>query len=430
MKFIKNGLVFLILSVLIISCKKDQPVPYPTVEFIKPYQNQSFNYNDTIQFFITVSAEDLIETAKLTLTDANQQPVGPSVIWHPEAHSADLKGEYPLSELTISGGNYTLLLEVTTETHSKKYFRTVSIAALQREFLGILLVTKKSSSYYEVLLSTNGSSATAVFGFSGDYGASLVNSASGLFLKYGEFISDAVAYTAPGWQTQWDIPASANPPFPFFTGLYAEGTHQYVAYYDGTSRGYDLSGTHFFSATSTSGYYPRLMLRHDPYFISVDYSKSGSDRMLSLFDYSSRILQNICPLQETPLALFPRTSDEIFLFGNKNGNAHLTLYHISNNGQSVPYNMPAVPLRDVARIDAENYLLLFPNSIQWYDWGSTSLVPFETYDGYRLQYEDISKKAVLAGGKTVYVFSFPDGALAANFSVQDTIVGMHLLYNQ
>ncbi|MFH0895367.1 MAG: hypothetical protein V2A54_13105 [Bacteroidota bacterium] len=430
MNLTKSLITLFFFSLIVTSCKKDKFIPYPTVTFIKPSQNQVFDYNDTVQLSISVTSEDQIEEAKLYLADQNLQPVGPAASWFPNAKEATLTCEYPLTDLSIAGGAYTFLLQITTENNNKNYFRAVDIAPMPRLLLGILAVVKKASTTYEVQLSQDGISFQPVFTFSGDYGGSVVNSSANLFLKYGEIISDAVAYSAPGWLNQWTVQASASPPFPFYTGIYSNLTDQYLGYFDGTSRGYDKNGTHFFSANCPTGFYPKLMLRNDPWFITVDYAKSGTDRNISLYNYSTRVLQTSLVISESPLAMHSRNDDEVFLFSNKNGNAVLKMYHIVTNSISTPYTMPALPLRDVTQVDNNNYLLLFDSKIEWYNWSSTSMVPFKTIAGYRLKYEDISQKVIVASGKSVHILSFPYGQTVNSIPLSDTIVGLHLLYNK
>lgn len=133
--------LFALLLLLVLACKKQNEI-YPDLSLLEPYQNQSFDFGDTI--FI-----------KLTCTNCEGLPevhllYGATIVglskYIATGNDGSLNFQIILNEPNLQSGQYTVRAIGYNGANSSADFQNINYKALERELVGISLLSGSSGS--------------------------------------------------------------------------------------------------------------------------------------------------------------------------------------------------------------------------------------------------------------------------------------------
>jgi hypothetical protein len=124
-------------------------------------------------------------------------------------------------------------------------------------------------------------------------------------------------------------------------------------------------------------------------------------------------------------------SDKVLVFSNNNGQGIISVYDgtedtfitIHLNYEGTFYKAEAM--------DSNNYIISGSKGLYWYDYDKNSLTPFKPgVINSEIKCDNTSQLVYACSGKTLNTYSFPFAGLIQSYSLPDTAVALHLLYNK
>jgi hypothetical protein len=413
------------------SCKKDTSVGYPSVQIITPPTLSTYAVFDTVVIKANVSDASSLQSIVVYITNAQNIPVLPTANIHITGKSMSFTCYYPLNDLHLASGEYTIVVKAYNGTNVQYGFQQIYIDAVPTVRLGIYVITRNSSGVHVSKLDTN-FNASVVYTQGGDYSASDINS---YFQQLYISAADSGNFTVlsmPSATTAWSMNGIVSP-LPYFTNTYSYGDAVYISQYNGLIKYYNHLGTGLVSSAAATSFCPIKTAVWNNYLFAEEKNIGSSTRNLVVYYAPSGAGYEQSSLSGPVVAMFGMDVNDLFVFGNQNsGGAYLQLFNIPGNIFYSPLTMPAANLLSVTQIDPQTYLLGFDNSIIYiYTYNPNGMTPFISgVSASHLQYDATDNELVVSSGKYVYEYNYSPVTLLYAANMQDSVLNVHLLFNK
>jgi len=423
--------VILLLFLFIFSCKKDNPIGYPSVQIISPSGLNTYGVFDTIIIKANVSDASHLQSVTVYITNAQNEPVLPTAVIPITGKSMSFTCRYPLNNIHLANGEYNIVVNASNGTNTQLAFQQVYIDAVPTVRLGIYAVTRNSNGVHVSKIDTN-FMVSMIYTQGGDYSSSDVSSYyQQLYISAAD--SGSVTALMPNGSAIWSIPGLISPT-PYFTNVYSYGDAMYISqYYNGYIKYINHSGAGVMTTTAASGYYPIKTCVWNNYLFAEEKNIGSPLRNLVVYYAPSGAGYEQAVIPGPVVAIFGMDANDLFVFGNNtSGGAYLQLYNVPGNIFYSPIALPAANLLSVAQIDAQTYLLGFDNGIIYsYSYNPNGFVPYLTgVTASHMQYDQPDNELVVSSGKNVYEYNCTPLTLIYTANMQDSVLNLHLLYNK
>ena len=121
--------VILLLFLFIFSCKKDNPIGYPSVQIVSPSGLNTFAVFDTITIKANVSDASHLQLVTVYITNAQNEPVLPASVIPITGKSMSFTCRYALNNIHLSNGEYTIVVSASNGTNTQLAFQQIYIDA-------------------------------------------------------------------------------------------------------------------------------------------------------------------------------------------------------------------------------------------------------------------------------------------------------------
>lgn len=420
----------ILLTAILYGCKKDEDTLSPVVNIISPYDNQSFNVYDTMSIYAEVSDDNQLTAISVGLVNEHMIPVLPSVNIQPQGKETEFSQPYWISDVHLASGTYYVKVTASDGTNESNTYRKIDLTAAPRERKGFYLLSENTGST-SIHFMDESFSISPKLTLSGDYSSSAINSYYQDLYTAGIYTGNLHGIELESHAVKWSVQGIAGAA-PDFTNVYNDGSYTYVSFYDGTIKGYDHNGIVKYTSSLSQGFYPVKVFRHGDYIITEQRSISSAARNIVLYyaGNGSGFQQTI--LSQDIVEFFTKDVDNIFMFGNNNGQAVMEIYNISSNGSWQPHAMPAARLLSATQVDNNTYLLGFDNNTVYkYTYFNNSLITWLTnLKATDMIYDQVRNEVIIAEEMKVSSYAYSSAGLINTAMHSDTIADLHMLYNK
>ena len=431
-----NNFWFLFIAIIgiisIHSCDK-KPIDIPVVVFEKPHENSNYSVGDTIDIHVITNSISTIKSVEFTLVNEDLIPVLANYIYPTNGeNSMDIHFSFPIDDYYMEGGDYQILCKVTNEVETKYKYQSILLSGITKVLEDVAVVTKSGSKIKVWSLGAHLSKSPELrFQSQGDYSSSSYLPFYHRFAMAGAVSGDLLVWDYFSGDTVQQIPYSANPPFPFFSGVTSVQDYLAVSYYQGSVVLYNYLAKPMFTVAMQSGFYPHKVIDVSPNFMVIQKQKNGFNQLISLHLGKTASQHASFNLQGEIVDAFPFEDKDFMIFFNSSGQGYIEKYIYDNNATTEPVSYHGSDFRSIAQIDSKNYLLSAGNQLLWYQYAISSVSPILT--GKELdfiQYDPLSKRVYACEGQTIIVFSVPSGQLISSQIISEEVLNIHLIYNK
>lgn len=427
-------ITFLFAVLFSFSCRKTETDELgPVVLFNTPTENQSFNVYDNITINATVSDETAISLVSVSLVNAQYIPVLSAIALPVSSPSMTINKQLYIDNIHITTGTYHLLVTASDGINESRSYQKIHIVEVPRVLKSIFVITSSSTATINYsTIDTAYTSVTPYHTFSGDYLASAVSSFSQQVYRCGNYTGAFEAMDLEFNTTKFSVPAVASTS-PYFTAFYSNETNCYVARYDGAILGYDNAGVVVYNSMCVPGYYVASMSYCGNQMVTVEKDKLTPITKLITY-YPTGVPEKECLINQDIVAFCEKDINNLFIFGNVNGQGVIQLFDKINNNlwNPYPYILPTGAISSVVKVDENTYLLSHANgTIYKYTYSTASVTAYLSgYAAVQLKFDALNNHLIVSEANMIHVFNYTTGSVVHSIPVSETVLGVELLYNR
>lgn len=427
-------ITFLFAVLFSFSCRKAETDELgPVVLFNTPTENQAFNVYDNISINATVSDETAISFISVSLVNAQYIPVLNAVALPVSSPSLTINKQLYIDNIHITTGTYHLLVTASDGVNESRSYQKIHIVEVPRVLKSIFVISSSSTAATNYsTIDTAYTSVTPYHTFGGDYLASSASSFSQQIYRCGNYTGAFEAMDLEFNTTKFSVPAVASTS-PYFTAFYNNEISCYVARYDGTILGYDNTGMVVYNSMSVPGYYVSAMSYCGNQMVAVQKDKLTPISKLITY-YPTGIAEKECLINQDVVTFCEKDINNLFVFGNVNGQGVIQLFDKINNNlwNPYPYALPTGAISSAVKIDENTYLLSHANgTIYKYNYSTASVTAYLSgYTAVKLKFDALNNYLILAEANTIHAFNYATGSVVHSIPVSEPVLGVELLYNR
>ncbi len=429
-------ILLLYLFFLIISCRKPDVI-FPDFTIDKPYELSMWSVGDTIDFQITLKTLP-VNLIDITIVNTSMMPVSPSISFTVEDNNNVIKGKYIINNMYLETDIYYFRVRVADmQNNITSRFVKIHISEMPLQSIALFILAKHNDNVYNIYRCDTINNCVGILSLNTDYIASAINSRHGYLYVCGRYTGPLAAYDINNeYQLAWKEDALTNPPFPWFEGMSYDGKYLIAGYNDFRVKGFYPDGTTAF-VFQLSGILPNTFLRHYNsqqkiyYLIIAGTNHIGTKQYISVHFALTNAQMQYLETDFKILKLLSRNNDDIYLFGNRQEQAVMKIYRISQNYTYEPVLFPGGRLFDAIAVRQGINIISLSGGLFIYNDAYVSLFPYGNFTGGgNLTYDANTDKIYYAKNNTVYVIDYLTQNIEATAVIPDSIVSMHILYNK
>ena len=362
-----------ILGVLFGACKKDPANEAPRITILSPAESASLTVPDTLLVVVEASDDHGLSSVSVTLLDQNDIPVTAGVSASASGTAATRTLALPVTSEQLTSGIYKLFASVTDGALNAKDVRSLHVTAAPRRLRAVFTLSVPGSGSLALHRTDSTGQTTLVSTWPNDLGGAAISSTAQRLFIAGGASGDLRAYAADGASIAWQRPNLSSIGQPWFTSvdLGADG-RLYVGHDDGTLRGFQASnGTGIFTAVLPDQFRAQQALVANGLVLCIMRQFVTGERRVGVFYQLSGALQEIQPLDLTPVRAFIRSADQVLVFGNRNGVGRVLDRTISGGGTWEAYTWTS-PITAVEQVATNTWLVaLATGELQRFSYGGS-----------------------------------------------------------
>ncbi len=414
-------------------CKKDKDDEAPTVHIQAPLAGSTLAIPGTITISAHVVDDNSVEVVTAEIVDANGVPIAPSTQATVNSASATVQLEITVNSERITSGTYTVVVRATDGENDGRAFLDINVLAAPLRVRSVFVLPPITSAppYTITRLDSTGTTSTWA----------TVTELSGCTIDLDHLY---LAGTTTEPLTRWNVNTGStslllnNDGVPggslsYFHGLKVDPTDHrtYTGTLDGALRGFNTSGAGVFAATSPTGLYSEMNTVVNDLVVSAAIEPVSGSRTLVNHAYSSGVLLGQFPLDVVPTALFAHGTDQLFVFGNRNGNGVLQERNVQSGGVYEMQLFASDPLRAVAQVNESTYLIALQSGIIKFTYQNNGISPISSgMVANAIVYEPASGSMLVGTGNQLITIDPNTGALLDTRSMPHEVGTILLLMNR
>lgn len=420
------------LALMLFSCRTEETAgPVPDIEIVQPFENQLFEFGDTVIVKAIIHHQQAIDYVRVAISDEESSPVLPVQMFYPVEKEYSLEAVFVLDNFLTENGKLSINVRVGSANGLSNEWVGVNYFSVPKTLESILVVTKEQASNYTVSDISAAGQISGRFSFSGDYSGSAVCSRYQQFYKAGSVLNKMDAWDLRLNQIIWSMPAVISPPLPYFTAIYSDNNEVFVSTRDAFVYGYSALGNNTFRSKLYSNGYFTSIIRYKSWLVAVFETFNSPINKLVVFNYPGGTVFREIEFTGKAVSIKDFGNEGLLLFMNDYLQSAVFNYNFDLNSLIKLKDFPQGNISKVAMQDIDDAFLAIADGIFWYRPATAGLVKILTIDNATdLAYEPISGRLLVASDNKVEMFVLPDFQSVANYTFNDSVVNIHLLYNK
>jgi hypothetical protein len=431
MPMLRSPIFLFVFALLVASCKDDDVEP-PTVAVSAPQENEQFSVFDTIDVFFQAMDDQVVESVTVKLVDATFAPVSAqlSVV----GGDRELNGHAALviTDRQLTTGSYFVLVTASDGTNDRSAYREVRIVELPFERRAVFVTTSSASGMGSVFRLDSLFSYMSMFVATGqDIGRSYVDSERDRLTICGSANGGMVHYDLALGGVRWSASAPQQSSSATYHDMVGYDGSIFVSLFDREFRGYTSEGALIVNKLTESDR-PFTLFANEAHLLVERRQVGGSIGRLFVYRNGNFSLKHELNLSSMQVVAFcERTADEVFIFGNLNGQAKLWLYDMENNAYWEPRQLPEGRLLHAVKGEGQTYYLAHETGLYHYTFSPNYLNTIRSGVVYqRLVFDRADGYLFAASGHDFDVIAGQQGAVVSTFALADSITSMDVHYTK
>jgi hypothetical protein len=413
----------------LISCQKDKDEIYPKIIFEKPFENSSFNVMDTAFISASVSDESKLEKIEIGLADENFTPKLRTYNYPFSDNPQKILFEYPINDKRLPSGDYYFFIRADDGTNVKHKYRKIRIYELEKEYLGLIAITKNQSNYFVLYIDSQNNTFNKLQ-FQADSIKTSYNSLENQFSILGLNNTDFQVFDFPDFNQLWSVNNFPNPPFPYFTDLKILDNRYYISFYEGEVKSFNSFGQKYKSYKLSDSYYAVNSYLMDDFLIFDEKNISNNLKQLEFYSYSGGGLIRTFQHQYEIQNILRKSDNELVFFTTDASGSQIRIFELDNNN-SWTHKTLSDKIISAAQIDADNYVFCTSSNLYWYKYSNSNMVAVSSLiNAKSVSYDDVNNRIIVGHNNGIEFFSFPNANSLGSINISDELVDFHIVYNK
>ena len=422
-------IISLILLCFYSSCKKED-VSDPVIIFERPSSQITVGPTDTILVEASISDNNDIQKVTVQILSINFVPVTNAMILEPNTSSYHLSINYILQNPQLTSGTYLIGISASDGTNTAYAYREIYILALPQSRKAVFLLSKGSTGHIQISKTDSLHQLHPFLSLPSDYTGSSIDSRNQVLYVLGKTTGGLTFIDANSGSLLNAIPPNTPMGPPTFQYLHFKDNLNYVSFYDGNIRSYDQNGIRQFEAIQSGFARPGALLKTLDYvYVENYYTGSGLNRLEQYF-FPSGAANQILTLDMDVLSMFEKSSDELFLFGHKNGIAQLEKYDRLNNSIQTIRTFGAIQINEVFQYRNTQYFLATSSGLLRYDYDLGILSPLTASPVQGINYDALLNEFYLSENNAVHVLDAASFSEKYTLTESDSVLNVLFLYDR
>lgn len=410
----------------------------PDIVFMSPKENDNYKVSDTIQVDAQITDNKNIDWLRITLVNSHQQPVSSSInIENINQKKYNLSQKYPVDNLQLSSGTYYLQVEASDGVNTKNGQQRLNITELDKKLQYFLVITNSNPKEVSVsTLDTTYTNKQFVFSEPTDYLDSRFTSMNQQLIISGEIIYNTKAFDLKTFNQEWSIPATGNPPTPYFTVMGDNDKLLAMGYYEGFIGLFDQSGHQAMNIDCNSGLFPYALCLSDEYLIAAEHRlNSGNDYVSQYYIETGGLLRQKFidgDIVNVHIREGGSFEDEVVIvIGNWMGRGRIWHYDLGDNNVWNASSLYAEKIYTSCKVSDQYYLAGTGKDIRQHDYSTGgTFIWKDNIAPDRLKFDPVTNTVIAIKNNTIYFYDFDSASLKKSVQMNDKVLNVHPIYNK
>ncbi|MBN2746243.1 MAG: hypothetical protein JXR34_05925 [Bacteroidales bacterium] len=427
------SLGFLILTIGLFSCRKNEDTQYPIIQYIKPYENSFFSVGDTIVIQAEISDNENLEFVDITLTDENFNPVLKTYNPPFNSNPFTLVFDYPIYDNFLESGIYNIQIRAGDGTQIKNKYQRINIGALPKTNIGYAYQCGSPPNslvgiFYQQPVFHN---APFNFSSSGKYQFSAIpyqnvlavaELNSGKVILYNYITQDSLTYLK-------DISFVDKS----LVGLSSSSKSLYLFFDNGINHRYNYLGFRNI-VFGSANFVTTNLLEHDNHIITTCRRTTFPfQERIQTYQLGTGAALNSYYLDFQVIG-FHKTQNNFLVLGIKNQEVIAYEYTYSQNQLSKLRSFGNMIIQSSCKINEELFLLLSDSKVLLFDTKTRTYSTFldNFISGSHIKFDEVKNLIFIVKDRTVFIYSYPNKTLIGQTDIDPNlnINQIELLYNR
>lgn len=420
-------LLFILMSSQLYNCKKETDLE-PFIDFIKPEGSITVVAGDSIFVEANISDDVLLTQVSIQVLDLNGSPVTTSLVYQTNNNAFHIKTLYHINNTLLESGKYLLTIFASDAKSSVHASREIEIQAIPLQLLKRLAITKQGATLNIFQLDSSQTYSTLA-NITGDFSNSSINSRYQRFNVLGRSSGTFSIIDAISGNVLSQLPRPCPIASPCFENLQSQNDLNFISFYDGNVKAYDISGAQKFNIQQEGYFRPDQLFLTPEYFYVEEYYIAQHQTRLGTYFYPSGVIRQESVLDMDVLKIFKRSQDELYLFGESNGNAILEIFNRNTNRTVLQRNFGPIQINSVYEMAPHDFYIASRQGLWHYLVNTGILTQIQTAPLQSINFDPINNEFYLSEQNVLRVMDSGMSEIR-QYSFPDSILNIHFLYNR
>ncbi|HRH67149.1 MAG TPA: Ig-like domain-containing protein [Bacteroidia bacterium] len=417
------------LVLLCYSCKKEDEID-PVIVLEKPASQITVSPADTILVQARITDNNTIQKVTVQLLSINFVPVSNALILEPSTAEFNLSVNYILQNPQLTSGTYLISVTASDGRNTAYAYREIYILALPQFRKSVFVLSKGTSGYIQINKTDSFNQLQPFLSLPSDYTGSSIGSRDQVLYVLGQTTGGLTFIDANTAALINSIPPNTPMGPPTFQYLHFNDNLNYISFYDGNIRAYDRNGIRQFEALQSGYARPAALLKTLDYVYVENYYSGAQQNRLEQYFFPGGNSNQIITLDLDIIRMFEKSSDELFLFGQKNGSAVLEKYNRLNNNIQLIRTFGNYQINAVYQYRNTVYYIATSVGLYRYDYDQNALSPLTFAPIQGIEYDPLLNEFFLSENNIVRVLDGGNFSEKYTLSANDSILNVLFLYDR
>ena len=427
-----RALPAVLMVLLLVGCRKEEPNDPPQVLILQPSDNFSIQVPDTLSVQASLTDAQGLTGVTIQLLDGNGVPVVPSVSLAISGTSFDLQRAFPVIDEGLASGPYSLAVRATDGDEQGSDFRSINVSAAPLRLRAVFAVHPAQGGAVPVTRIDSVFQAASFGTFPGDLSQAALASGPQLLYLAGAENAPLRAIDLQNGNERWSAPNQNTLGTAFFTALHqGDDGRIYHATNEGLIRGASSSGVNAFTAESLAQYRTTFLHLQDDQVVAGQEQIAGPQQRLVTYTRSGGALLDQFVLDKDLVHADRLAMNEVLLFGNRNGEGVVEQRNIDSGAWWEPRTFSQGEIRAVARQDGNTWFVALPGELVRFTYSNAGAITVNGgVDLDALAYDAANDLLWGASGNEVLWMDPASGAVLGSVPVQDEVLFLLPFFNR
>lgn len=423
--------VIILLGVLLLAACDDADSEPPAIDIIAPTEFSQYHVYDTIGVHFSLADDRMVENFSLRLVNEGLISVIGQVSGVVGKTQHEGFAELVIDNRQLESGKYYVLVTASDGTNDSKLYREVFVNGLPFKRRAIYIADAGTDGTGALHRIDSLLSSIELYSMSGqDIRKVSINSALDRLNVLGKNSGGLMQYDLATGQLRWTASTSTQPQAATYHDMATHAGQVFVSLFDKRLRVYSENGVQQLELL-TENDRPFTLYADDAHLLVERRQNGTAQNRLFVYRSNNYSYKHQMALTMQLVAICERNGNEVFLFGNENGQAKVWLYNVEANSYWEPRQLPEGRIYHAVKGSGQSYFLAHESGLYHYTFNPNFLNNIRPSMQYQyLCYDRADGLLLAAKGNSLDVMVGQNGAVMTTFAHTDSIVSMDIHYTR